>query len=313
MGKKLTTEEFIEKARDVHGDRYDYSLTEYKKANEKVIITCREHGNFTQKPNNHVDSKQGCNSCASLIKNESKRLTTEEFIEKARKVHGDKYDYSKVEYVKSISNVIIICKQHGEFEKSPNSHLQAKGCRKCMLEKLGKSRRLETKDFIIKANIVHDNYYTYENTKYVTSNKKVIITCPVHGDFEQKANGHLSGRACVNCFSEKGNFTKTSFKIKSKGRDCSLYIIKCWNEFEEFYKVGITSQGVNKRFCSKFYMPYKYEILYDYKDNAEKVYDLEKTLHKDLKRYSYTPLLKFGGYTECYNTNTPIENHIKNE
>ena len=106
---KLTTEEFIKKAREVHGDKYDYSKVEYVKSKAKVTIICPEHGEFLQTPQKHLYG-QGCPKCGH-----KSELTTEEFIKKAREVHGDKYDYSNVEYVDAKTNVCIICKQHGVF------------------------------------------------------------------------------------------------------------------------------------------------------------------------------------------------------
>ena len=125
-----------------------------------------------------------------------KRLTTEEFIEKARQVHGDKYDYSKVEYVSNSTKVCIICKEHGEFWQVPNSHLNGNGCPSC-----GGVRRLTEKDFIERANSVHSGKYTY-NHDFVSTHKKVTITCPIHGNFTQLAKNHLKGQGCPLCGQE---------------------------------------------------------------------------------------------------------------
>jgi hypothetical protein len=125
MGKLKTTEEFIRRAKKVHGDKYDYSKVEYKGTHTKVCIICPIHGEFFQTPNNHLHG-QGCLACGGR-----KQLTKEEFIQKAREVHGDKYDYSKVEYVNKNTKVKIICPIHGEFEQEPNSHLEGKGCPNC--------------------------------------------------------------------------------------------------------------------------------------------------------------------------------------
>lgn len=290
--KKKTNEEFIKEANKVHTNRYFYNKTKYINAKTKVIITCNLHGDFEQKPNNHTNG-QGCKECALLMLSSHKKLTNGEFIEKSKKLHGDMYDYSKVEYINSHFAVTIGCKLHGFFERTPNSHLQGQGCRVCGLERSGKSRRLKNEDFIKKANEVHNNHYLYNKTSYIKSNVNIIITCPTHGDFYQKPNGHLNGRGCIDCFIDKGNFTKNSFKNKAKGRECTFYILRCFNEHEEFYKIGITSRGIEKRFSNKFFMPYNYEIEYQYKATAEIIYDLEKIAHKKSKRYNYTPMIKF--------------------
>ena len=123
--RKLTTEDFIKKAKEVHGDKYDYSKVVYKGNRTLVTIVCPIHGEFQQKPSNHL-SGNGCPDCSG-----NKRLTTEDFIKKAREVHGDKYDYSKVKYVNTSTKVCIVCPEHGEFQQTPNDHLGGKGCPNC--------------------------------------------------------------------------------------------------------------------------------------------------------------------------------------
>lgn len=307
-----TMDFFINEACEKHNNEYSYDKVEYVNSNTKITITCRIHGDFEQKPANHLNG-QGCAKCANLTKNQNKKLTTESFIEKSRIIHGEIYNYSKVRYLKSNIKVDLICKEHGTFKIKPNSHLAGQGCSKCGIEKSGKSRRLTQEDFIDKANKTHNNSYTYEKTKYIKSNMKVTITCPIHGDFIQVAGGHLDGRGCLECFIDKGNFTKDSFKNKAKGRVCTLYIIRCYNETENFFKVGITSRKVEDRFKTDFYMPYFYEIIYQYKSNSEKIYDLEKLAHRESKKYKYKPLIKFGGYTECYTKELNIKNITDNE
>lgn len=115
--KKLTTEEFINKAKEVHGDKYDYSKIEYVNMSTPVIIVCKEHGEFSSIPFRHIYQKRGCQQCK---KNEN-------FIKKAVKVHGNKYDYSKVNYINLDSEVCIIHPEYGEFYIKPFLHLQHDG------------------------------------------------------------------------------------------------------------------------------------------------------------------------------------------
>ena len=123
--KKKTKEEFIKEARKVHGDKYDYSKVEYINSDTKIIITCHIHGDFEQVPYSHLQGK-GCKYCNGGISD-----TKESFIEKARLIHGNKYDYSKVEYINSKTKVCIICPIHGEILQTPNEHLQGYGCLYC--------------------------------------------------------------------------------------------------------------------------------------------------------------------------------------
>ena len=129
----LTKEEFVNNARKVHGDKYDYSKVEYVNNRTKVCIKCSEHGEFWQKPSNHL-SGNACPKCSNVYV-----PTKEEWVEKARRVHGDKYDYSKVDYVNAMIKVCIICHEHGEFCQIPNSHLNGSGCPKCNLSHLERS------------------------------------------------------------------------------------------------------------------------------------------------------------------------------
>jgi len=143
---KSNTEEFIIKSKEIHGDKYDYSLVEYKNWLDNVKIICPEHGIFEQIPNNHLRGK-GCIYCAGNYKS-----NTEEFIEKSINIHGDKYDYSLVEYENCGTKVKIICNKHGEFLQKPDNHLGGSGCPTCR----------ESKGEIKISNILDDYKIKYE-------------------------------------------------------------------------------------------------------------------------------------------------------
>jgi very-short-patch-repair endonuclease len=122
--KRLTPEEYITRAKVVHEDKYSYEKTVYLRAHEKVIITCRTHGDFLQDPWNHL-SGTGCKRCTAIY-------NTEDFIKKASVLHSELYDYSKVDYKTSHTNVIIGCSTCGFFEQRPNVHLRGAGCPTCV-------------------------------------------------------------------------------------------------------------------------------------------------------------------------------------
>jgi len=130
MGKRLTTEEFIKKAKLVHGNKYNYSQVNYKNTGTKIKIICPEHGVFEQQPGNHLNG-QGCPQCGL----EKRKLTTKDFIKKARLIHGETYDYSLASYKNALTKIKIICSIHGVFEQFPQSHLAGYGCPKCGIEK----------------------------------------------------------------------------------------------------------------------------------------------------------------------------------
>ncbi len=133
---RTTLGEFIRKAKEIHGDKYDYSKVKYINAKTKVCIICPEHGEFWQTPNVHISGGNGCPKCGFKQSGESNKDNTKSWIEKAIKIHGIKYDYSKVEYVNSLEKVCIICPKHGEFWQAPAHHLQGQGCPICAESKL---------------------------------------------------------------------------------------------------------------------------------------------------------------------------------
>ena len=199
-----TKEEWIALATEKHEGKYDYSKVDYVNDRTKVCIICPnpEHGEFWQRPYHHTRGA-GCPKCANEANGERCRSSKEAFIKKARKEHGDKYNYSKVEYVDSDTKVCIICPnpEHGEFWQRPSSHAQGKGCPKCANESTSERCRLSKEDFIKKAREKHGNKYDYSKVEYVDSNTKVCIICPnpEHGEFCQKPSKHLQGQGCPKC------------------------------------------------------------------------------------------------------------------
>lgn len=134
----------------------------------------------------------------------SRKLTTEEFIQKARTIYGDIYDYSKVNYINNCTKVIIICKEHGEFLQIPILHLFQGGCRLCGINQRATKRRKNIISFIDKSILIHNNKYDYSLIQYKNTNTKIKIICKKHGLFEQTPHSHLRGRGCPKCNSSKG-------------------------------------------------------------------------------------------------------------
>ena len=191
--KRFDTNGFIEKARAVHGDRYDYSKVEYVNSKTKVCITCPEHGEFWQLPMSHLIQKSGCPKCAGMD------CTTEDFIKKAREVHGDEYDYSLTKYEKAHKKVCITCREHGEFWQTPSKHLLGQGCKKCSDAKKSLVEKLTTDEFVERAKEIHGDRYDYSSSIYDGAKSGIVIGCNIHGHFIQKPNDHLSGHGCPVC------------------------------------------------------------------------------------------------------------------
>ena len=208
--RKLTTEEFIEKAKDIHGDKYDYSLVDYISAKTKVKIVCPEHGVFYQTASDHL-CKKGCPKCGG-----TKKITQEEFVQRAKEIHGNKYDYSLVNYKNNKTKVKIICPEHEIFEQMPADHLRGVGCPFCKGGKIRKKRSITIKKFIEKAKEIHGNKYDYRLVSYKNAKTKIKIICPKHGIFEQTPNNHLlSGRGCPKCRSSRGENKIRNFLQKN--------------------------------------------------------------------------------------------------
>lgn len=197
--RRLKPEEFISKAREVHGDVYDYSSVDYKIRKATVTIICKIHGAFEQKAGDHL-SGRGCSACGKILGYRKKTKTTELFVKRAKVIHGDKYDYSKTVYLGRFINTNITCRKHGEFVQVPGAHLAGNGCPKCGQESRTIKQLFTTEEFINRATKLHKGIYGYDKSEYISAKGKVIVTCPVHGEFEQVAFEHYSeGCGCPKC------------------------------------------------------------------------------------------------------------------
>ena len=196
------TENYIQKAKEIHGDKYDYSKTIYTKSRDKIIIICNIHGEFSQNAANHLTGR-GCKECSKKSMADKKRGTKENFVIKSQSIHGDKYTYDKVVFLNVNDKVIVTCKIHGDFEVTPAHHYQGDGgCKKCAVNKLSNLLKLKPEEFIQKAREIHGNKYDYSLIKdtYVNNNTNVSIICKVHGKFEQLPITHINNKSgCPKC------------------------------------------------------------------------------------------------------------------
>lgn len=196
--KRFTVNQVFKKFKDIHQDRYDYSLVNYVNIDSKIKIICSTHGVFEQTPWNHLQGN-GCPKCIGRHK------TKEEIIKAFTGVHGYKYDYSLVEYKFMMSKVKIICRVHGVFEQTPQKHIKGNGCARCSGTYL-----LTTEEIIEQFKNIHGSKYDYSLVDYVNIHSRVKIICPEHGVFRQTAGSHKAGNGCPKC---AGNYNLNTIEV----------------------------------------------------------------------------------------------------
>jgi len=231
---------FIEQSNNIHNNFYDYSqMGDYINSYTKIKIICPKHGEFNQTPHSHLKG-YGCSKCSGLYKK-----SKNDFISECNIIYNNYFDYSQMgDYINSYTKIKIICPKHGVFKQKPSEHLKGIGCKRCNYNKV-----YTTKDFIIKSNIIHNNYYDYTLTNYINTNTKVKIICKKHGIFEQKPFLHLLGKGCILC-----NRSKGEIKIK--------LLLDKHNIIYDIEKTFNDCRNKNKlRF--DFYLP-KYNLLIEY-------------------------------------------------
>lgn len=298
---KLTQDEVLFRFKEKHGDEFDYSLFVFFGYNEKSKITCRTHGVFYQSPAHHFRG-QGCPDCKYIKISKKLKKDNKYFLDKSNIVHKEAYDYSLSKYDGYDSIVSIICQKHGVFNQVASVHLAGHGCKGCAIDSLSSSTTKNIDHFLSKAKAVHGDVYDYSYSVYSKTKDKIKIRCRDHGFFYQDVSNHLAGKGCPKC--GLSGFSRSSYndlcKRRHKGKS-NIYLIKCFNENEEFFKIGITSsKRVNLRFPSKKSMPYNYKVVFFLQESSDFIWDIERKIHNINKKNKYKPKIYFAGETECY-------------
>ena len=289
MKLQYDTDTFIEKASSIHNNKYNYNYAEYKNSITKIIITCPIHGNFEQTPANHL-SGRGCQKCQKRAVS-SKPKSKDVYLEEAAFKHNNKYSYDLTNYQSLQSKITVICPIHGDFTVTANNHLRDSGCPQCAKLKRADAHRGSKTDFINRSLAKHSNKYVYDKVEYKTARLPVVITCPIHGDFEQTPDNHLKGCGCPSCNGGIFNASKPTI----------LYYLSINND--QAFKIGITSKSVNTRFSATDVK--KIEVLFTHEFATGRLaYTVEQYLLNRFKEYSYTGLrLLESGNTELLTTN----------
>ena len=246
MSNKISnTNEFITKAKIKHSDKYNYLLVNYINAKTKIKIICLIHGEFEQTPNKHLNGR-GCPKCSGNF------MDTNYFIEKAKIKHADKYDYTLVNYLNNKTKIKIICPIHGEFQQSPDNHLNGQGCGKCC----GKNKT--TKELIKQLITKHGNKYDYSLVEYKNSETKIKIICPIHGIFKQNHNMHLKGQGCPFCKESKG---ENEIKKKLIENNVNFIRQKTFNECRHIRPLPFDFYLPDHNICIEYHGKQHYESI----------------------------------------------------
>lgn len=278
----------INKFNIVHNNKYDYTLVNLE--NLKIDIICPIHGIFSQNKYSHK-SGMGCWKCSVDVRSKNQSMGKDKFIEKSNKIHNNKYDYSKIEYINNNKKVEIICNIHGCFNQTPGSHLNGNGCPKCGTESSAKNQRDTTEIFIEKSKKVHGDKYDYSYVNYIDRHTKVKIICKEHGFFEQLPNNHISGQICGKCAGK--NITKEEFIEKCKKIHDNKYdysLVKYTNTQNYIniicQKHGIFSQKATNHLNQENGCPKCYGV--NIKSNTVEFVEKSKKLYLDRYDYSLT-------------------------
>lgn len=348
---KITNEIFIKRAKEIHGNKYDYSKTIYKSTEEKVVVICKKHGEFLVTPHSHLRGVN-CLECSKEIRGLKCRKPKDQWIKEFNEVHNNFYDYSKIETIdNAFVKIIIICPKHGEFISKPNQHQQGNGCRLCGINKVSNIRRKSknewlknfiekhedrydyslindikssnnlipiickehgmfhqtvishslgmgcrkcagtstytTEEFIEKAQKVHSNKYDYSKVNYIRSNQKVIIICKEHGEFLQIPNNHLNGQNCPNCKNSSLEDIVRNYLINKNIIFKKEYNIKVYSKrglYLDFYyekdnkKFAIECQGLQHYEPINYFGGEKSFLLQKKKDECKKQYCKENEI-----------------------------------
>ena len=225
MPAKLTQEDFIARCMRLHGNNYDYSETVYTSTGSPVLVGCPKHGIFSQTASSHVRGF-GCAKCGNEAHAVKNLTPVDAFVEKANFLHKNKYDYSNVTYTNLHQKISIVCPIHGEFKQTGKEHLKGCGCKKCGTKNVALKLASTTEDFIVKARKIHGNKYEYNKVNYIGKANHVTITCPTHGDFDQRPNGHLDGNGCPSCGKITAGTSNPELEILKILQDQGLNVVQ---------------------------------------------------------------------------------------
>ena len=268
LQRRSNTEKFISSFKELYGNKLDLSKFVYTKSNIKSTVICPIHGEFEATPNNLLRGR-GCPICGNINKKVKQTISEQVFNERMEKIYGDSLTYDFSNYSNFGKKMEFVCSKHGSFEALPLNVLHGHGCPICGREKCSKSRTMKFEEVLRRFKEVHGDTYTYDESTYKTSRKKMRIICPKHGEFWQIPMNHWGGQGCPVCKESKLEMELDKaltdngiefIRQKPLGRQSiDFYIPK--------YKINIECQG-EQHFKKKF----------------DDKYDFKKSLERDIKK-----------------------------
>lgn len=312
--KGSSQDKFITMANNIHKGKYLYNKVVYVNNTSPVIISCQEHGDFLQKPCNHIGGN-GCQLCDELDKASGRHLKDMKYyLPLINKVHNNKYKIhlNTFEYKGCKEHIPVECPIHGIFYASPDNLSRGKGCNKCGIDSTTSKLTYSHEQFIERSREIHDNKYSYDKVNYTSASGLVTITCPIHGDFEQALNSHSYGRGCTACGKRNSGLWSLTRMLKDveyyDSRECHLYLLDITTPLDErLFKIGITT-GFDKRFDLMFKEGVTInKVVSTIKSTMLQSLILEREFKKTFSSSNLEAKYKFGGYTECF---TPTKDFI---
>lgn len=264
--RRLSVDEIIRRATEVHNGYFTYdreSIENAKNIDDHMIAICPIHGPIDVHIGSHL-SGYGCKKCSG-----KEKKTTESYIEEARAIWGDLYDYSPLEYHGISSHITFRCMKHGLVSVYAADHLQGHGCPDCGNERKSEWKKITHDDYVESVMKVHSNYYSYQNGEYKGMHEDITVTCPIHGDFEIEAVYHLKGGGCPYCTSvSKGESLVRSWLLDNK------------IEFIPQYTIMLIEQSLfgRNKLRVDFYLPNCNTII---EFHGEQHYRFVKKFHSD--------------------------------
>ncbi len=308
MNKRILHTEYLErvKNKNIHFKNNKFKIIgNYTKMADKILVET-EFGKLNMCAYSLLDGRMPTIQSA-INKNEY-------FINQSIKIHNNKYNYSKINYINNSTKIIIKCPIHDDFEQLPSAHLSGNGCNKCGIETTRSKRLSNNEEFIIKANKIHNEKYDYSKIKYINSITPITIICKLHGEFFINPITHLSKTGCPICSKLKrteiasnylNGWNPKTWEIsakQSKNFDSyKVYLIHCKNNDEEFYKIGRTFRSIEKRFNGLDQMPYDYKVIKEISfKTALETFNFERDMKRKFKNNKYIPQIHFNGKQECF-------------